>query len=140
MGMFASALRAKRDEEGLYRSDYEHDACGVGFVADVSGTAGRRALVAALRALDHLVHRGAIGADARTSDGAGMLTQVPNRFLCAVLPELAGQATPPLGDLAVGNLFLHGDEAAVARSRALIAAGLAGQGLAPLFPPALAAR
>ncbi|MFN8513659.1 MAG: hypothetical protein U0841_13945 [Chloroflexia bacterium] len=100
MGMFASALRAKNDEDGLYRSAYEHDACGVGFVADVSGKAGRRALVAALRALDHLVHRGAIGADARTSDGAGMLTQVPNRFLCAVVPELGGRPTPPLGELA----------------------------------------
>jgi glutamate synthase (NADPH/NADH) large chain/glutamate synthase (ferredoxin) len=130
--MFASALRAKHDEDGLYRSAYEHDACGVGFVADVSGKAGRRALVSALRALDHLVHRGAIGADARTSDGAGMLTQVPNRFLCAVIPALAGRPTPPLGDLAAGNLFIQGDDAATARIRALVEAGLASQGLALL--------
>ncbi len=125
MGMFASALRAQGDEAGLYRSAYEHDACGVGFVADVSGKVGRRALVAALRALDHLAHRGAIGADARTSDGAGMLTQVPNRFLCSVIPALAGRPTPALGDLAVGVMFTNGDAAATARIRALIAAALA---------------
>src|SRR4051812_37735501 len=96
MEMFASALRQGRQLTGLYNPAYEHDACGVGFVADVSGVPSRRALIAALRALDNLAHRGAVGADARTSDGAGILTQVPNGFLCTVLPELAGEPVPPL--------------------------------------------
>src|SRR5215210_9363993 len=99
-------MRTLPYQPGLYDPAYEHDACGVGFVADTTGAAGRRALVGALRALDNLAHRGAVGADARTSDGAGILTQVPNGFLCTVLPELAGEETPPLGDLALGTIFL----------------------------------
>ena len=133
MDMFASALRGGRQPAGLYNPAYEHDACGVGFVADVSGTPSRRALTAALRALDNLAHRGAVGADARTSDGAGILTQVPNGFLCATLPELAGEAVPPLGDLALGTIFLsRTDASAGARCRAVFEAALVAQKLAPL--------
>ena len=121
-------MRTLTDRPGLYDPAYEHDACGVGFVADATGAAGRRALVGALRALDNLAHRGAVGADARTSDGAGILTQVPNRFLCAILPELAGQPVPPLGDLAAGTIFLaRADTTAPARGRAMIEAALAAQ-------------
>ncbi len=133
MEMFASALRQAQSPQGLYNPAYEHDACGVGFVADISGRPGRRALISALRALDNLAHRGAVGADARTSDGAGILTQVPNRFLCAILPELADQPVPLLGDLAVGMLFLAREDAtATARTRALIEAALDAQELALL--------
>lgn len=130
MEMYASALRRGQQLTGLYNPAYEHDACGVGFVADMSGQPGRRALVGALRALDNLVHRGAVGADARTSDGAGILTQVPNRFLCATLPALAGRPVPPLGDLAVGTIFLsRTDEGAAAHCRTLLDAALARRGL-----------
>jgi glutamate synthase domain-containing protein 2/glutamate synthase domain-containing protein 1/glutamate synthase domain-containing protein 3 len=133
MEMFASALRQGRQLTGLYNPAYEHDACGVGFVADISGVPSRRALTAALRALDNLAHRGAVGADARTSDGAGILTQVPNGFLCTVLPELAGETAPPLGDLALGTIFLsRTDGSAGARSRSIFEAALVGQKLAPL--------
>src|ERR687893_2280295 len=122
-------MRTLLDQPGLYDPAYEHDACGVGFVADTTGAAGRRALVGALRALDNLAHRGAVGADARTSDGAGILTQVPARFFGAVVPALAGRAPLGPGELAVGVLFLPRDDAAaVARCRALVEEALAGQG------------
>src|SRR5438045_978007 len=115
---------------GLYDPAYEHDACGVGFVADVTGAAGPRALAGALRALDNLTHRGAVGADARTSDGAGILTQVPARFLDAVSPALADRSPPQPGDLAVGMTFLPRDDAlGAARCRALVEEAVARQGL-----------
>ena len=133
MEPIASALRQAQSLTGLYNPLYEHDACGMGFVADIGGAPGRRALTAALRALDNLAHRGAVGADARTSDGAGILTQVPNRFLCAQLPELAEETVPPLGDLALGTLFIARDDAAaLAACRASFEVALAAQGLAPL--------
>src|SRR3712207_6110837 len=126
-------MRTLPDQPDLYDPAYEHDACGVGFVADTTGAAGRRALVGALRALDNLAHRGAVGADARTSDGAGILTQVPARFFGAVVPALAalaGRAPLGPGELAVGVLFLPRDDAAaIARCRALVEEALGGQGL-----------
>ncbi|HET8627197.1 MAG TPA: glutamate synthase central domain-containing protein, partial [Thermomicrobiales bacterium] len=124
--------RTPREDQtptGLYDPAYEHDACGVGFVADVTGTAGRRALAAALRALDNLVHRGAVGADARTSDGAGVLTGVPAGFFQAATPALAGRPALGDGELAVGVLFLPSEPAGRARGRALVEAALARQGL-----------
>jgi glutamate synthase domain-containing protein 1 len=104
MAVTADDRRDRR--EGLYDPAYEHDACGVGFVADVTGAAGGRALPRALRALDNLAHRGAVGADARTSDGAGVLTQIPTGLFAATVPALAGRPAPALGDLAVGVFFL----------------------------------
>ncbi len=117
------------EDRGLYRTAYEHDACGVGFVADITGRAGTRALEGALRALDNLVHRGAVGADARTSDGAGVLTQIPTRFFGAVLPALAGRPAPALGEIGVGQFFLPADAGAAARCRAIVEAAVARQGL-----------
>ncbi|MGN6809283.1 MAG: glutamate synthase large subunit, partial [Thermomicrobiales bacterium] len=131
MEMLASALQRARDEQGqgLYNPAFEHDACGVGFVADISGAVSRRPLVAALRALDNLTHRGAVGADARTSDGAGILTQVPVGFLAATLPALAGQ-TPALGDIAAGTIFLpRADGAAAEHGRAIVETALGGQAI-----------
>ncbi|MGN6759674.1 MAG: glutamate synthase subunit alpha, partial [Thermomicrobiales bacterium] len=131
MEMLASALQQARNEQGqgLYNPAFEHDACGVGFVADISGAVSRRPLVAALRALDNLTHRGAVGADARTSDGAGILTQVPVGFLAATLPALAGQ-TPALGDIAAGTIFLpRADGAAAEHGRAIVETALGGQAI-----------
>ena len=64
----------------LYDARDERDACGVGFVADMSGRQSRGVLETALEALGNLEHRGAVGADGRTGDGAGLLTQLPVRF------------------------------------------------------------
>src|ERR1044071_7198867 len=81
---------------GLYDSAYEHDACGVAFVARLDGVRSHETIVRALTALENLEHRGAAGADADTGDGAGILVQLPDAFLRTVvpfeLPDLYGVA------------------------------------------------
>ncbi|HMQ38587.1 MAG TPA: glutamate synthase subunit alpha, partial [Micropruina sp.] len=85
-----------RPAQGLYDPSFEHDACGVAFVAQLSGEASHDIVAKGLTALENLDHRGATGADAAAGDGAGMLLQVPDAFLRAVvdfdLPEAGGYA------------------------------------------------
>ncbi|HEV7235453.1 MAG TPA: glutamate synthase subunit alpha, partial [Ktedonobacteraceae bacterium] len=89
----------------LYDARWEHDACGVGFVAQISGVASHSVIATALVALTHLTHRGAQDADAETGDGAGLLTQIPQTLFREEL--LARNITvAELDDLAVGMLFL----------------------------------
>ena len=81
---------------GLYDPRFEHDACGVGFVADLSGRGGHEVVARALRVLCNLEHRGAQGGDPGTGDGAGILTQIPDEFFRAScgfeLPEAGAYA------------------------------------------------
>ncbi|MFT4123943.1 MAG: glutamate synthase central domain-containing protein, partial [Microbacteriaceae bacterium] len=96
---------------GLYNPRTEKDACGLAMVATLRGTAGHDIIDAALDALRNLEHRGAIGSDAGTGDGAGIITQMPDAFLRAVVPfEL-----PEVGGYAAGMAFLPTD--AVERAR-----------------------
>ncbi|HET8850924.1 MAG TPA: glutamate synthase subunit alpha, partial [Ktedonobacteraceae bacterium] len=106
----------------LYDSRWEHDACGTGFLAQISGDASHTLIQTALQALANLTHRGAQDADAETSDGAGLLTQIPKTLLCEEL--LAQQITlsNPEG-LAVGMIFLPSQDrspAAYLQSRQII--------------------
>ena len=90
------------DAQGLYNPEFEHDACGVAFVADLSGKPSRKIVDHALTALANLDHRGAVGAEEETGDGAGILIQVPHEFLAdSVRFEL-----PKVGHYAVGMAFL----------------------------------
>ncbi len=93
--------------QGLYNPEFEKDACGLAMVATLRGTAGHDIVTQALDALRHLEHRGAIGSDAGTGDGAGIITQIPDAFLRAV----AGFELPPVGRYAVGMAFLPTDRA-----------------------------
>ncbi|GGF31991.1 glutamate synthase large subunit [Subtercola lobariae] len=88
--------------QGMYNSADERDACGLAMVATLRGTAGHDIIDTALEALRNLEHRGAVGSDAGTGDGAGILTQIPDEFLRAV----AGFELPEAGHYAVGNAFL----------------------------------
>ena len=90
---------------GLYDPAYEHDACGVAFVARLDGVASHETLVRAATALGNLEHRGAAGADALTGDGAGMMLQLPDAFFRAEI----GAALPPLGRYGVAVCFLPRD-------------------------------
>src|SRR5690606_3354109 len=90
------------DAQGLYDPRFEKDACGLAMVATLRGTAGHDIVVAALDALRNLEHRGAVGSDAGTGDGAGIITQIPDAFLRAV----AGFELPEPGRYAVGTAFL----------------------------------
>src|SRR5258706_521981 len=89
----------------LYDPRFEHDACGMGFVANTSGMREHRIVERALEALANLAHRGAMDAAAETSDGVGVMTQIPYRFLAG---WLADSGLPPVADeqLGLGMLFL----------------------------------
>jgi glutamate synthase (NADPH/NADH) large chain len=99
--------------QGLYDPRFEHDACGVAFVATLTGEASHDIVAKALTALRNLDHRGAAGAEANSGDGAGILLQVPDAFLRAVVDF----SLPPLGAYAVGTAFLDGDHEQVAKTR-----------------------
>ncbi len=92
----------RRARTGLYDPAAEHDACGVAFVATLRGTPGRDVVDHALTALANLDHRGAVGAEADTGDGAGILTQIPDAFLRDVVDAVL----PAPGRYAVGLAFL----------------------------------
>ena len=100
-----SDLRWRERAAGLYDPAFEHDACGVGFVADRSGRPGRAVLSLGLQALARMAHRGAVDADGRTGDGAGTITQIPHALLAEELAE-RGASLPPPGQFAVGFFFL----------------------------------
>ena len=91
----------------LYNAAFEHDACGVGLVVDIHGRPARDIVTRALAGLVNLTHRGGVGADERTGDGAGILTQIPIGFFA---PDLA------FGELGVAMTFLPQD-AALAEQR-----------------------
>src|SRR5580700_8556715 len=102
--------------QGLYDSRYEHDACGVGFVADLPGRRSHEVVAKGLTVLRNLDHRGAKGSDPDTGDGAGIITQIPDGFLRAV----CGLDLPGRGAYAVGMAFLPDEaEAAAAAVRAV---------------------
>ncbi|MDQ1294588.1 MAG: glutamate synthase large chain [Actinomycetota bacterium] len=103
---------AQPDPTGLYDGSREHDACGVAFVATMRGEPGHDIVEKALTALRNLDHRGAVGAETDTGDGAGILTQVPDTFLRAVTDF----DLPPAGRYAVGIAFLPDDDAADAEA------------------------
>ena len=84
---------------GLYDPAFEHDACGIGFVARLDGVPSHETVERGLPALANLEHRGAAGADAQTGDGAGILLQMPDRFVRAVV----GDELPPPGSTGSGS-------------------------------------
>jgi glutamate synthase (NADPH/NADH) large chain len=103
-------------EQGLYRPSDEHDACGVGFVAHIKGRRSHAIIRSALDLLINLEHRGACGSDPDTGDGAGILVQMPDRFLRKALPF----TLPPAGSYGAGLVFFPTDQAARAELRARI--------------------
>ncbi|MDQ4212808.1 glutamate synthase large subunit [Microbacterium capsulatum] len=100
----------------MYNPAFEKDACGLAMVATLRGEPGHDIIALALEALRNLEHRGAIGSDAGTGDGAGILTQMPDAFLRAVV----GFTLPPVGEYAAGLAFLPLDS----RSRRTQKAGI----------------
>jgi glutamate synthase (NADPH/NADH) large chain len=117
---------------GLYSADFEHDACGVAFVATMRGEPGHDIVDQALTALRNLDHRGAVGSEPDTGDGAGIITQVPDAFLRDVVRESAGVELPPRGSYAVGMAFLPEDDAERAAAERHIERLAGDEGLAVL--------
>ena len=95
---------------GLFDPTLEKDSCGVGFIADIKGRKSHKIVEDALTILLNLEHRGAVGADPRAGDGAGILVQTPHKFFAKKAAEL-GFALPQPGHYAVGALFMPHDEA-----------------------------
>lgn len=91
--------------EGLYDNQFEHDACGVGLLVNVKGIKSHRIVEQALQVLEHMVHRGAEGADPLTGDGAGIMVQIPHEFIL-----LQGVPVPEKGRYGTGLVFLPKDE------------------------------
>ncbi|MBX5468728.1 MAG: glutamate synthase large subunit [Thermoleophilaceae bacterium] len=116
---------AQRPEAvGLYDPRFEHDACGIGAVADLSGNPTHETVVRALGVLDALEHRGASGAEIDTGDGAGILVQLPDELMRGV----AGFELPPKGRYAVGMVFLPRDDARRSELEELIERTIAAEG------------
>jgi glutamate synthase (NADPH/NADH) large chain len=102
---------------GLYDPAYEHDSCGMGFVASIRGEKSNAIIRQGLEVLANLDHRGGVGADPTLGDGAGCLIQIPDALLRAWAEE-RGILLPPAGDYAVAMCFLPRDEAARAVAEA----------------------
>ncbi|MEI6438018.1 MAG: glutamate synthase large subunit [Candidatus Omnitrophota bacterium] len=92
-------------KQGLYDPQFEHDACGVGFVADIKGRKSHDIVAQGIKILENLAHRGACGCDPLTGDGAGILLQMPDAFMRKVA-KAEGFELPVFGDYACGNVFL----------------------------------
>ncbi len=99
----------KKEEErpginSLYRGEFEHDSCGIGFVAHLKGRKSHNIITQGLDILKNMTHRGAEGADSKTGDGAGVLIQIPRDFYL-----IQGYELPPQGQFGTGLLFLPRD-------------------------------
>jgi glutamate synthase domain-containing protein 2/glutamate synthase domain-containing protein 1/glutamate synthase domain-containing protein 3 len=124
-------MRGQPGAQGLYDPAFEHDACGIGFVAHIHGVRSRGVVEKSLELLRNLSHRSAVAADACTGDGAGILLQVPHTFLRRVCAQ-AAIALPDAGNYGVGAVFLPAGRAARAACERAIEAAVAEEGCAVL--------
>ncbi|HEY9888371.1 MAG TPA: hypothetical protein V6D02_08225, partial [Candidatus Obscuribacterales bacterium] len=114
-------------KQGLYDPQFEHDACGVGFVVQMKGQASHDIVEQALTILLNLDHRGAVGAEPNTGDGAGILLQLPHQFMHKVAAA-AGFTLPEPGQYGVGMIYTSPDPAIRQQSRALFEQVVAEEG------------
>ncbi len=110
--------------QGLYDPNNEHDACGVGFIADIKGQKSHKIVKQGLEILKNLTHRGAVGADPLAGDGAGLLMQIPDDFLRAE----TGFDLPSVGDYGVGMVFLPQSDSARKQCEDKVAYYIAAEG------------
>ena len=101
-----NAERKVMQNNGLYDSQFEKDACGMGFVVNIKGKKSHDIISDGLRILERLEHRGGAGADKDTGDGAGILVQIPHDFFRREM-EVLGVQIPAAGEYGVGMVFAH---------------------------------
>jgi glutamate synthase (NADPH/NADH) large chain len=103
----------REENRGLYRSTFEHDSCGIGFIANINGVKTNQVLSDAITMLENMEHRGGKGSSPKTGDGAGVLMQLPHDFFMEESSRL-GFTLPALGKYGVGMVFFprnkKGDE------------------------------
>ena len=107
-------------KEGLYDPEFEHDACGVGFVAHLKGEQSHNIVAKGLELLANLEHRGAVGAEKNSGDGAGILTQMPDKFMRRVAKEASDIDLPPFGEYGVGVVFIPRDPDAYSETQSIV--------------------
>src|ERR1035438_5036147 len=105
--------------QGLYDPRGEHDACGIGFVANIKGQKSHDIIVKGIQVLINLTHRGACGCDPETGDGAGVLIQIPHKFFTRECAKL-GFTLPPAGEYGVGMVFLPVEPHARRRTEGIV--------------------
>ena len=98
--------KVRPEKAGLYRSAFEHDNCGIGFVAHLKGKKSHNIIQRGLETLVNMTHRGAEGADSKTGDGAGVMIQIPRDFYL-----MQGYSIPHEGQFGTGLVFLPRDVA-----------------------------
>lgn len=123
---------ASSENEGLYRHEFEHDACGIGALAHLKGQRSHQMIDDALSVLVNLEHRGGKGLEHNTGDGAGILFQVPHRFFRREAQRY-GYLLPDEGDYGVAMLFFPQDEEGLAVAKRVFEDGCAEQGIPLLF-------
>ncbi len=123
---------ADQHHQGLYRPEFEHDACGIGALANLHGQKSHQILDDALSVLVNLEHRGGTGLEKNTGDGAGILFQVPHHFFRKEAQK-CGQILPAEGDYGVAMLFFPQDECGVEDARRVFEEGCAEAGVPLLF-------
>ncbi|MYC31986.1 MAG: glutamate synthase large subunit [Chloroflexi bacterium] len=123
-----NSLKELAQSGGLYSPEQEHDACGVGMVANIKGDKTHSIITESLQVLDNLGHRGASGSDPDTGDGAGILVQMPDAFFRKAANE-EGIILPAEGEYGVGMVFLPQDDAAVSTCTSHIENVVANEGL-----------
>ena len=107
------------DQQGLYRPEFEHDSCGVGFITNINGHKSHQTVSDALTILESMEHRGACGCDPETGDGAGILMQLPHEFLMEECIALDIHLAEP-GHYGAGNFFFPKDITAKEACRSVI--------------------
>ncbi len=107
------------DNTGLYRNEFEHDACGIGFVANMKGRKSHKVVADAIQMLIRMDHRGACGCDPNSGDGAGILVQIPHEFLLDECTKL-GIELPPAQEYGVGMTFFPKDAAIREECKAIL--------------------
>src|SRR5665647_3060073 len=109
-------MRTERpSDQGLYKSNFEHGSCGIGFVAHLKGEKSHTIISQGLDILRNMTHRGAEGADKKTGDGAGVLIQVPRDFYL-----IQGYSLPPEGQFGTGLIFLPKDSSDASRCQQIL--------------------
>ena len=110
--------------QGLYDPDNERDACGVGLVVNIKGNKTHDIVENGLQVLEHMMHRGAEGADNKTGDGAGILVQIPHEFIL-----LQGIPVPEKGHYGTGLVFLPRDKAGQTAALGIVKRNVQAEGL-----------
>jgi glutamate synthase (NADPH) large chain len=126
---YTNGPAAKPVRLGLYDPEYEHDSCGVGFIAHIKGKKSHDIVINAITMLEHMEHRGACGCEENTGDGAGILTALPHAFLTKVAKRDAGITLPPAWRYGAGIVYLPTDPDQRTRCEKIVEEVIAGSKL-----------